>query len=235
MLIIIDRNLPKEAKEKLAAYGQVVELSTEGFTHPGVSGHPDIFFCKIPQILVIAPNLPEAYFRILDQHLIRYKIGNLRVGTNGENNKIRHSAFIHYTAAVNDEYLVHTLQYTEPVILQNCHYLKKIPVKQGYTRCNLLLLGKKHYLTSDTGIDETLKRHGLEGLFVSPEGIFLPGYQNGSIGGAMGINGEKIFILGNLQRYPEGPKVKHFLEGLHYEIAELYDGPLIDAGGILFL
>lgn len=234
MLIIIDRNLPKEAKEKLAAYGQVVEFSTEGFTHPSVSGHPDIFFFKTPQVLVIAPNLPEAYFRILDQHLIRYKIGNLRVGTNGENKKIHHSAFIHYTAAVNDEYLVHTLQYTEPVILQNCHYLKKIPVKQGYTRCNLLLLGKKHYLTSDTGIDETLKRHGLEGFFVSPEGIVLPGFQNGFIGGAIGIYGEKVFITGSLQRYPQGQTIKNYLEALNYEIVELYDGPLMDAGSILF-
>ncbi len=235
MLIIIDRNLPKEAKEKLARHGQVVEFSTEGFTQSAVSGHPDIFFCKTPQVLVIAPNLPEAYFRILDQHSIRYEIGNLRVGENGEKNKIHHSAFIHYTAAVNDEYLIHTLQYTEPVILQNCHYLKKIPVRQGYTRCNLFLINKKHYLTSDTGIDETLQRYGLEGLCVSPDGIVLSGFQNGFIGGTIGIYGETVFLTGSLQQYPEGQKVKHYLEELHYEIVELYDGPLLDAGGILFI
>lgn len=234
-LIIVDRKLPEEAKEKLSDYGKVAGIFTEGLAYPAISGHPDIFFCKTPQVLVIAPNLPELYFRILDQHLIRYEIGNLGVGVNGERKKVHHSAFIHYTAAVSDEYLVHTLQYTEPVILQNCHYLKKIPVKQGYTRCNLLFLGKNHYLTSDTGIDETLKRHGFEGLFVSPEGIVLPGFQNGFIGGTIGIYGEKVFITGSLQRFPQGRKVKNYLEALNYEIIELCDGPLMDAGGILFI
>jgi ribosomal protein L30E len=234
-LIIVDRKIPEEAKEKLSDYGKVVGFFTEGLTYPAISGHPDIFFCKTPQVLVIAPNLPEEYFRILDQYLIRYEIGNSEVGINGERKEIHHSAFIHYTAAVSDEYLVHALQYTEPVILQNCHYLKKISVKQGYTRCNLLLLDKKHYITSDKGTDESLNQHGLEGLVVSPSGILLPGFQNGFIGGTMGIYAEKIFITGSLHRYPEGRKITNYLEALNYEIVELYDGPLIDAGGILFL
>jgi hypothetical protein len=234
-LIIVDNKIPEETKEKLSEWGEVIGFSTEGFAIPAISGHPDIFFCKTPHALVVAPNLPEAWFQILDQYLVRYEIGNLRVGSDTQKKNIRHVGLIHYNAAVNGEYLVHTIQHTEPVILQHCHYLKKIPVKQGFTRSNLILLENNHYITSNKGIDEALIHHGLDGLFVSPEGIVLPGFQNGFIGGTMGLLGQKIFFTGSLNKYPEGQKVKYYLEAFHYEIIELTDGPLIDAGGILFM
>jgi hypothetical protein len=234
-LILVDEKLSDMAKDKLSDFGEVIGFATSGLTYPAISGHPCIFLCQIPQLLIAAPNIPDTFFSILGQKKVNYRIGNLDVGVNGERKKISHSSIIHYNAAVNGEYLVHTLQHTDPVILQNCHYLKKIPVKQGYTRSSLLFLDTGHYITSDKGIDETLQNHGLSGLFVSPEGIVLPGFQNGFIGGAMGVCERKVFVNGSLIFFREGSKVRNYLESLNYEIVELIDGPLTDAGGILFM
>jgi hypothetical protein len=228
MLIIVDKKNPEEAREKLSAYGTLLELETEGIVYPAISGHPDIFFCKTPQVLVVSPSLPENYLLKIQEQKLEYITGNHR-------SSIRHPASVHYNAAVSDHYLVHRLEYTDPVILQNCHTLKKIPVKQAYTRCNLFLLKDDHYITSDPGIHKNLQRAGLEGISVSPVGILLPGFPNGFIGGTMGLVNDTVFVIGSLLFYHEGLTVRKFLENLNYSIVELYPGPLVDGGGILFL
>ena len=228
MLIIADKKIPAEAREKLSAYGTLMELETEGIVYPAISGHPDVFFCNTPGGLVVAPNLPEMYFHALEKHNISFTKGNLTSG-------IRHPSSVHYCAAIDDRYLIHRLEYTDPVILQNCHTLKKIAVKQGYTRCSLVLLKDHHYLTSDAGIHHALIHHGLNGLFVSPDGIILPGFQNGFIGGAMGLLNDTVFVIGSLDRHSEGGAIRKYLEDLDYCIVELYNGFLFDGGGVLFI
>src|ERR1035437_4638273 len=208
MLIILDKKLPEEAKEKLSASGTLLELETEGIVYPAISGHPDIFICQTPQTLIISPSLPEKYLQQIIEHKIPFITGNpsslipnpSSLITNPPS-RITHPASIRYNAAVSDNYLVHRLEFTDPSILENCHTRKKIPVKQGYTRCNLLLLKDDHYITSDLGIHKNLILAGLDGIFVSPDGILLPGFANGFIGGTMGILRDSIYIIGSLFHY----------------------------------
>jgi hypothetical protein len=42
-----------------------------------------------------------------------------------------------------------------------------------------------------------------------------------------------VFFIGNLSHFPEGEKVRQFLSS--YEIIELYDGPLVDGGSLIFI
>ena len=140
-----------------------------------------------------------------------------------------------YNAAINEHFLVHRLEYTDPVILGNCHFLKKIAVRQGYTRCNLVLLKDSRYITSDQGVHKALKRNGLDGLYVTPERVLLPGFPNGFIGGAMGSFNNCVYIIGSLDYLPEGQKIAEFFSSLDYTVVELYKGPLFDGGGILFI
>jgi hypothetical protein len=264
MLIILDKKLPEEAKEKLSASGTLLELETEAIVYPAISGHPDIFICQTPQTLIISPSLPEKYLQIIKEHQIQFIPGNptpnpsslIPVSTSSTTgsfpepiegsightassiqhpvSSIQYPASIRYNAAVSDNYLVHRLEFTDPSILENCHTRKKISVRQGYTRCNLLLLKGDHYITSDPGIHKSLILAGLDGIFVSPDGILLPGFANGFIGGTMGILRDSVYITGSLSHYPEGKGVRVFLERLNYRIVELYEGPLIDGGSLLF-
>lgn len=239
MLIILDKKLPEEAKAKLSVSGTLLELETEGIVYPAISGHPDIFICQTPQTLIISPSLPEKYLQIIKEHKIQFITGNPIPNPSSPipnpSSPITHPASIRYNAAVSTNYLVHRLKFTDPSILENCHTRKKIPVKQGYTRCNLLLLKDDHYITSDLGIHKNLILAGLDGIFVSPDGILLPGFANGFIGGTMGILRDSVYIIGSLSHYPEGEAVRVFLAKLNYRIVELYEGPLFDGGGILFI
>lgn len=226
MLALADSRIPKPALAKLMDFGTVFPILSSGITYPAISGHPDIFFCKTEKELIVAPNLPDSIKTKLVQLSVPVCDGLAEVGF----------AYPHtapYNCVLTDKYLIHNTKFTDPTVLQKTTHLKKIHVKQGYTRCNLLSLKNDRFITSDKGIETELKKRGFEVLFVSPEGILLPGFEHGFFGGCCGVLDNKIFFIGSLNQFPEGEKVRNFLEG--YEIVELYDGPLFDGGSLIFL
>jgi len=228
MLIIIDYRSPKEAKENLKKYGDVVEFSTSHITYNAISAHPDIFFCKTNNNLIIAPNTPDKYQQLLLSKGIPYTLGIRCVGKKYPDSAI-------YNAVITGSYLIHNIQITDKIILENTKQLKTISVNQGYTKCNLLAIGNQSFITSDIGIFIALKKLDYKVLCVNPENIILQGYNNGFIGGTCGIIDDTLFINGNLDYFPDGRKVRKFIKGQKFKIVELYKGPLFDGGSILFL
>ncbi len=131
--------------------------------------------------------------------------------------------------------LIHNFRYTDSVFSNHAEELDLIHSGQGYTRCNLLALKDDHFITSDAGISRVLQGYGHNNLFVDPSDILLPDMNHGFFGGACGVHENKVFIIGNLDKFSDGKKVRDFLLILDYEIIELYDGPLFDGGSLLFL
>ena len=228
MHIIIDKRLPKDAKDKLAVYGDLIELTTSNITYDAISGHPDIFFCKTCYGLVVSPNLPEKYKSFLYERDISHFIGK-----NNINCDYPESAA--FNAVVTDSCIFHRLDITDPSIISISGHLQKVNVSQGYTRCNLLPLRNDSYITSDKGIFKTLTEHSIKTLYVNPEGIILPGFSHGFFGGACGVCEDRVFIAGSLDLFQYGKAVREFLDGCNYKIVELYKGPLFDGGSILFV
>ncbi len=228
MLIIIDHRIPEDAKQKLASFGELLELNTESITYPAISGHPDIFFCQSPDKLIVAPNLPEPFIERLKSLSIPYFIGELPVGR-------EYAATSRFNAVTTNKYLIHNFRHTDFIITRTFEDLTPVHVDQGYCRCNLLPLKDDHFITSDEGIYKVLKRHQIDALYVNPEGIFLEGFPHGFFGGCCGVWEDKIFIIGKLIHFPEREKVRQYLEKLDYEVVELYDGQLVDGGGIMFV
>ncbi len=228
MLIIVDQKIPNAAIKKLTEFEEVVEFQTEGIVYEAISGHPDIFFSQIENQLVLAPNLPDVYFQKLKEHKISYVLGEEAVGT-------KYPASSKYNIVADNDYLIHNFRNTDSKIIQLAEDMDLIQVDQGYTRCNLIPLGNKHYITSDKGVARTLKRFDLEVLYVDPEGIQLPGYKNGFIGGCAGILEKKIFFIGSLNHLKDSNEIKAFLKSQNFEIIELYDGPLFDGGSLIFI
>lgn len=228
MLIIVDKKMPAPAKENLAAIGELMELETNDITYAAISGHADIFFCQTPHDLIAAPSLPEKYFEKLEKNKIRYVTGKQEVG------KVYPKSAV-YNVVVTNEFLIHNSQLTDPVVSRVCRTQKTIKVKQGYCRCNLLALPENRFITSDRGIEKVLQKQNIITCFTNPAGILLPGFPNGFFGGCCGIAGNTAFICGNLQQYPEGEKVREFIYSSGLKIKELYQGPLVDIGGIFFI
>ncbi len=228
MLIAADHRIPEEAKLKLQTYGEVLFFETSDITYEAISGHPDIFFCQVNDQLIIAPNLPETFKSVLSKNNIRFTEGEQPVGA-------KYPSSAGYNVATTEQYLFHNFRYTDSKINKVADDLDLVHVNQGYCRCNLLPLKNDHFITSDEGIRRVLENYNLDLLFVDPKDILLPGMKHGFFGGCCGIWENKVFILGNLNHFSDGEKVKTYLHHLQYEIIELYDGPLFDGGSVLFL
>ncbi len=225
-MIIANNRSPEQAKEKLLGFGNVMFLETEGITYKAISGHPDIFFCRINDKLIVAPNLPVKFREELNNHSIEFIVGEKSIGI-----KYPETAF--YNAVVTENYLIHNLKYTDNAILEATGNLKKINVNQAYARCSLLPLPGNKFITSDRGIEKILNNEGLEILYVSPKDILLPGFEHGFFGGTCGVFENKLLILGSLKHFKDGEKTRQFLDKANMEIVELYDGPLFDGGSLL--
>lgn len=229
MYIIIDYRIPNEAKKKLVEYGQVIEFKTEGITYEAISSHPDIFCCQTSENLIVAPNTPSYIIDFFQTKKIDYTIGKKEVG-----NKYPQSS--HYNAVVTDRFLIHNLKQTDEKIKESCSFKNILSVNQGYTRCNLISLGKNNFITSDKGIYNLLQtQHDIKIKYVNPEKILLPDVNNGFFGGCSGISRDKLFIIGNLEYLADGLSIKEFATSFGIKIIELYDGPLYDGGSILFI
>lgn len=226
MLILADKRIPEKAKNNLKKYGEGLFLETKGITYPAISGHPDIFFCQTGTKLVVAPNTPENVKRQLLQNNIHIIEGAALTGK-------KYPETARYNAVVTDSFLIHNLKHTDDVILGATKSLQNIHVNQAYTYCNLIVLKNNRFITSDKGIENTLLAKGFEVLYVHPEGIILPEFKHGFIGGCCGISEERIFFIGSLNHFPEGDSIRSFIRG--FEIIELYDGPLFDGGGLIFI
>lgn len=228
MLIIVDRKIPPEAINKLGDFGEVQLFGTSGVTYEAISGHPDVFFCTVGDTLVIAPNIPESFKKILSGKNIPFIPGELPVGS-------KYPETARYNAVCNGSYLLHNFRYTDSVVTNRADDLDLIHLNQGYARCNLIPLKGNRFITSDEGIFRVLSKFDFEVLLVNPQGIMLPGFSNGFIGGTCGIRENRVFFLGSLAHFAEGEKVRSFLDKAGYEIIELFNGPLYDGGSLLFV
>jgi len=227
MLIIADHRLPVEAKSNLGKEGKLLKFETTGIVYESISGHPDIFMCQTPENLIVSPDIPLNVVEALEQHSILFTFGSKNTGN-------KHPETIHYNAVATSDFLIHNLNYTDESLLNKYDASCRIHVTQGYTRCNLLYLGNKNFITSDKGIYKKIAPLG-NVLYVSPKGIQLEKYSHGFIGGTAGILNNRVLFAGSLKHFPEGYKITQFLKKLNYEVVELYDGPLVDGGGIFFL
>jgi hypothetical protein len=227
MLIIIDANIPEQARKRLSAHGEVLELRTRGITYDAISGHPDIFFCKTPGGIIAAPNTPPKILEKLAIKGVPFQVGRQEVGMQYPGSAV-------YNAVVTEKHCIHYLDITDRAITSSLGGQEQINVRQGYTRCSLLPLKDGHFITSDQGISGVLGKNGLNVLQVDPTGILIQELKHGFFGGACGVLDDKVFIIGSLGHYNDGNRVRAYLDRLGYKVIELYDGPLFDGGSIMF-
>ncbi len=227
MLTLVDSRIPKAALWELQKHSQVLPFSSSDRVYDAISGHPDIFFCQTPFGLVAAPNTPESFLEKLQELGVKLMIGKSALGS-------VYPQTAQYNALFSNDCLVHNTKITDASILELACGLEIITVKQGYTRCNLIEIEGLH-ITSDLSILQTLTSAGKEAFYVSPNKIQLTGVKHGFFGGCAGFYNGTLFIVGSLNIMPEGKGLARKLEEREVTIVELYNGPLIDVGGILVI
>ncbi len=228
MIIIADRSIPGVTLSNLKKYGEVLAFDTKGITYPAISGHPDVFFCITNNLLIIAPNTPAKFKRLLTNNKLSYVEGHGNVGNS-------YPETAKYNAVVTENFLIHNLKITDKAIKEACDDKISIHVSQAYTRCNLVSLRDNSFITSDKGIYEALSSAKLNVLYVNPQETLLPGFKHGFFGGTCGVYHNQIFIIGSLNKFHDGKKVEAFLKKLDYQIIELNSGQLFDGGSLIFI
>lgn len=228
-MIIASSLMPDEAKQSLAEMGEVVWLEPNDAVYPSISTHPDIFFCQYePDKIVFAPDTKTEYIAALHKAGIKMTKGKSSLGN-------AHPETVHYNACATRNLLIHNLKYTDSRILDFFEGKEKVNVKQGYTRCNLLSLNDKSFITSDGGIKRELEHRGLDVLYIDPYQIRLDGHEYGFFPGCCGVWRNKLVVCGNTSKLKEKKELDDFLKHNNLGIIELYHGELVDLGSILFL
>lgn len=224
--IIASATMPAEAREKLETLGNVVWLEPSGLAYPSISSHPDIFFfcdnernCKS---IVCANNTPEDWIEKLDLKLIK---GEKNIGE-------KYPETVPYNAVGVGDILIHNLKFSDEKLWKKS---LQINVNQGYTRCNLLALNSKNYITSDLGIKKVLEKNGFNVFYVDPQQIVLPGQKYGFFPGCCGLSGDNVVICGSLNHLKECKELKKFIRRNKMKITELYSGKPIDVGSVFFI
>lgn len=228
-LAIVDARCEKQIISRLHEYTEEVFLfRTEGITYESVSCHPDIFIFQESNHLIVAPNAPASLIETLTRLNIRFETGISNVGT-----QLSDSCF--YNCIATTDHLFHRKGYTDESIQKYAQSKTFIPLPQSYTRCSMLALNEKCFITSDAGIDKQLRANGFETVLFSPNEIQIAVHKHGFLGGTCGRSDDKILFLGNPLLHQDGDKLCHFIEMNGLEVVSLCNSLLYDGGGIFFL
>lgn len=108
---------------------------------------------------------------------------------------------------------------------------KIIDVKQGYAKCNTLVVQPKAIITSDKSIASAYQ---YDCLLIESGGIELIGYDYGFIGGCgCKIDEGKMYFTGKVSSHKNSDDIKKFLHKYGVEVIEGKSDNLIDIGSII--
>lgn len=229
--IIASSTMPSEARENLSKLGEVLWLEPSDKAYPSISSHPDIFFfCyneRYCDTVICAKNVHINFPEGIMKEIGMKNVGNAYPET------------VPYNAVGIGNILIHNLNYTDEKILDLYRKIStksvQLNVNQGYTRCNLLALDERNFITSDFGIKRVLEDNGCNVFYVDPHQVTLPGHDYGFFPGCCGLVDDCVVVCGSLKHLKECKELKKFIRRNNMRIIELYDGELVDVGSIFFI
>lgn len=115
--------------------------------------------------------------------------------------------------------------------------LKSLPLantRQGYAGCTALY-AVGTVITADPSIEKTCKTVGVPVYKISGRDIFLPGYNEGFIGGAGGCFENTLCLFGSPKYSESAREVEDFCNSNFLTLVCLEDDTLTDRGGIKFV
>ena len=196
----------------LASAGHTpVLLAPRSGVEEEVASHADIFFCR-------GGTSP----------------GSPLYGAGDDFRAMTYPAVAAYNAVFLERYFVHRLDITAKPLLKEAEKQGLVPVhvRQGYTRCNLVVVDGRHVITADAGLYRALsKLPGLSVLGIEPGYVQL-GRHSGFLGGASGRVGSDVWFHGDLSTHPDEKKIRRFIEDCGLGTVT-FSFPLRDIGSMI--
>lgn len=190
---------------------------------PRVSDHPDLFVFADGPMCIVDPAHLDHYRSALPD-------ADWHPGTASAFSP--YPAEARYNAWVVAGTLVHGSM-TDPEIL--ARFDRRIEVRQGYVRCNLLELGDGIWITSDPGIQRALSSIA-DVRLIQPGSIALEGFPTGFIGGCGGRDpAGRLFLSGDPSDHPDHDLLIAWIRETGNELRYPEGLPLRDLGSIIFI
>ena len=114
------------------------------------------------------------------------------------------------------------------------HGYEPLRVRQGYAKCSTLTVSQNALVTSDPSIYKCASEHGIDALLIREGHVLLDGYSHGFIGGASGVCGDTVYLVGDLSLHPDGERISAFCKSHGKATVSLSTSPLCDIGTVLF-
>lgn len=229
--ICLSENANRILKNHLGNKGyELIEIRKTSAVYDAIASHADIYLCRVLDELVVA----QEQLPLIEEALLRRKIKY----TKGASSLGHHyPSDVKFNAVQMGDYLIHNTHHTDAVVLDKSkeHGLELIHVRQGYTKCSLVVVDENSVITSDAGLASSLEKYHVEILLISQGHIRLPGFPSGFLGGASGRAGNEIIFNGDLSAHPDFHMICEFIRNRGLEVTFFREYPLEDIGSILQL
>lgn len=231
-IAIIDERAPEAAERSLAKRGYLVLRPPRSKALPEpISGHPDMLMFTHGGTLVSSGAYVEEAGWFFDD-LARLSRLSFRItaDTFGE---VYPRDCVFNALTIKDTLFAGAT--VSDAVKQLCRErgLRYVSVKQGYPACTVLGLGSSA-VTADKGMALAMRASGIEVTEIENGGISLPPYDYGFIGGAAGVDGDRVFFLGDPETHPSAKALLGAIERAGLRPVSLMPGPLLDLGRIIF-
>ena len=192
---------------------EIVTIRSHNVVDEGISDHPDIFLCKMG----ISDEAPVFFAE-------KESLGR------------DYPEDVSFNAACTGRYFIHNLAFTDRDLLSAAEGsgMTLINVRQGYTKCSVVIVDENSIITYDDGIVKACSAfHDLSVLKISPGFVRLDGFDTGFIGGASGRVDDEVIFNGDLFRHPDFERIVYFIESRGLKCRWFSEYPLTDIGSIL--
>ena len=232
---------PEKERERLSAWADVIPLPPDPDLPEPVACHPDMILCEAAGTLFLSRRYAETWPALLRE--LTEKTGLPAVLSDAPRSPVHPAdagcnAFV-WEREEGEPLLVGRLDILFPEILRRAEEagIRAVHVRQGYAACSCLPLPGA-LLTSDLGIVRALKPYSDKVFWVPADGILLPGYDGGFLGGASGVlngeDGSAVFFFGDPSCMEYDETLSRLLDRCGAGPVLLSSAPLTDRGGIRF-
>lgn len=235
-IIFLSENANELLKKYLKDKGHhICEIKRTNAVYDAVSTHADIYLCPLSCGLVVAQEQCDRIGVQLEELVGSAELNEPVYWVGSSPLGFKYPENIKYNAVQMGKHFIHNLKYTDKLLLGMAKRLglNMISVKQGYTKCNLVVVDDQSAITSDVGLAKALRSNGIDVLIVTPGHVLLEGFSYGFLGGASGRIGDEILFNGNLSAHPDYAAIKAFIENKSLKIKDFKEYPLEDIGSII--
>ena len=223
--------LPREIREEIERAGrtQCMEIPVCDTLPTPVNHHPDMLFFNPPNT---AKTVLSKRYHAVNPHFFE-NFGTKNLILDDTALEAEYPRDIAFDAIGMGDTLYCLEAYTSGAV--KSQFQRTVNVKQGYAACSTLILNETTAITADKSIAKALIKDGITVHTVSPEGIALPGYGCGFIGGASAvINGTAIFF-GSLKSHPDGERIAEICHAVGIKPVDFPHLPLTDYGSVRYI